>query len=260
MSLVVERRGSGPDLVMLHGWGMNSAVWSEFADRLADRYRLWLVDLPGHGQSEYSGQQTLVDWARACLTAGPPEGVWLGWSLGAEVALQAALQAPERVKALVSLCGTPRFVQAEDWTAAMARQTLDQFISASRHDHRKTLERFLALQVRGSEQARENLRALKQRLRSKPDPDPSALDAGLALLKTVDLRHRLSRLDCPTGWLFGERDTLVPAAVAGSLRERRLPGGWTEIIPGAAHAPFLSHPDETQAALLAMLEGLHADA
>lgn len=257
MSLAVQHMGQGPELVMLHGWGMNSAVWSGFAERLSQRYRLHLIDLPGHGDSPFNHEQELVEWSAACLAAAPERAVWFGWSLGAEVALQAALSQPVRVSGLLSLCGTPRFAQARDWTSAMAGQTLEQFIITSRQDHQKTLERFLALQVRGSEQARENLRELKRQLRLKPQPVPAALDAGLELLKSVDMRESLVRLDCPTGWLFGKRDTLVPAGAAENL-PAWLPDARIEVIAGAAHAPFLSHLDETVAQVLQILEGFDA--
>ena len=49
--LHVERMGAGPDLVMIHGWAMHSGIWNGVRDLLAARYRLHLVDLPGHGQS-----------------------------------------------------------------------------------------------------------------------------------------------------------------------------------------------------------------
>lgn len=257
MRLAVSTLGSGPELVLLHGWGMNSTVWAGFSESLAERFRLWLIDLPGHGDSPYNGERTLAEWASACLAVAPERAVWLGWSLGAEVVLQAALQQPERVATVIGLSGTPRFVQGNDWPHAMAPRTLEQFITASRQDHRRTLERFLALQVRGSEAARDNLRLLKQQLRLQPDPRPEALDAGLGLLKTVDLRDRLAQLACPTGWLFGARDTLVPAGVADALQEW-LPDARTEIISGAAHAPFLSHRSETVGAVETMLERFDA--
>ncbi|MEN8176184.1 MAG: pimeloyl-ACP methyl ester esterase BioH [Pseudomonadota bacterium] len=257
MTLAVSAMGSGPELVLLHGWGMNSTVWAGFSESLAERYRLWLIDLPGHGDSPYSGERTLADWASACLAVAPQRAVWLGWSLGAEVVLQAALQQPERVSAVIGLSGTPRFVQGDDWLHAMAPRTLEQFITASRQDHRRTLERFLALQVRGSETARDNLRLLKQQLRLRPDPRPEALDAGLGLLKTVDLRKQLAELSCPTGWLYGERDTLVPVAGSETLG-RWLPEARIRVIGGAAHAPFLSHRSETTDAVFTLLEPFHA--
>jgi pimeloyl-[acyl-carrier protein] methyl ester esterase len=167
------------------------------------------------------------------------------------------LAQPQRIAGVIGICGTPRFVQDHDWPYAMALETLQQFISASRQDHRKTLERFLALQVRGSEDSLETLRVLHERLRIKPDPQPAALDAALALLKHVDLRQRLAQLDCPTAWLFGERDNLVPADVALSLGEW-LTQAPTRVIPGSAHAPFLSHPSETLAVICALLESFDA--
>ncbi|MDX1266111.1 MAG: alpha/beta fold hydrolase, partial [Oceanisphaera sp.] len=51
MSVYVERRGRGPDLVLLHGWGMNGAVWQGLAPRLEADFRLHLVDLPVFGHS-----------------------------------------------------------------------------------------------------------------------------------------------------------------------------------------------------------------
>jgi pimeloyl-[acyl-carrier protein] methyl ester esterase len=238
---------------MLHGWGKHSAIWIGFAERLAEHYRLCLLDLPGHGNSPYGGERDPADWARACLEVAPQKAVWLGWSLGAQVAIQAALEQPHRVTGVMGLCGTPRFVQAHDWPHAMTLEALQQFVTASRQDHRKTLERFLALQVRGGDDSLETLRVLRERLRIKPEAQPAALDAGLELLKTLDLRKRLCALGCPTAWLFGERDTLVPAAVTISLGEL-LPQPQTRVIPGSAHAPFLSHPTETLDHLCSLLE------
>jgi pimeloyl-[acyl-carrier protein] methyl ester esterase len=135
----------------------------------------------------------------------------------------------------------------------MAPRTLDLFIQALGDDHSKTLERFLALQMLGSEQAQETLRKLKGRLRERPDPHPEALEAGLDLLKSSDLRPSLNELSCPVSWLYGDRDTLAPAAASTLL------GDWLErvsieVIPGAAHTPFLSHPAETYRAVSRFLE------
>lgn len=257
MSLAIEVRGEGRDLVMLHGWGMNSSVWSDFAHDLAKEYRVTLIDLPGHGHSPYLGQESLAGWTDACLDVAPERAVWLGWSLGSMIALQAAHRAPERVDGVMVVAGMPRFVQADDWPHAMAPRTLDLFIQALGDDHGKTLERFLALQMLGSDLAQETLRRLKSRLRERPDPHPQALEQGLDLLKSADLRPELGELACPTAWLYGDRDTLAPAKASGLLADW-LPKVVTEVIPGAAHTPFLSHPAETRRAVSRFLEQLHA--
>lgn len=257
MRLAAETRGSGRDLVMVHGWGMNSSVWADFAGELAASCRVTLIDLPGHGNSPFDGQHELGTWAADCLAAAPPSAVWIGWSLGSMVALQAARLAPERVAGVVVLAGMPKFVQSDDWPHAMAPRTLDLFSQALEVDHKGTLERFLALQMLGSSLAQETLRSMKRRLRERPDPHPEALQRGLELLKSADLRDDLGRLTCPTAWLYGDRDTLAPASAAWLLRQW-LPGVTAEVIPGAAHTPFLSHPDETRCAVGRFLERFDA--
>jgi pimeloyl-[acyl-carrier protein] methyl ester esterase len=198
LNLYRETRGQGPDLVLLHGWGMNAAVWRGLPADLALGHRLTAIELPGHGGSPFDpAWPGLADWADACLAAAPDRAVWLGWSLGGLVALAAARRAPERLAGLVLMTATPRFVQASDWPAAMAPATLARFHDGLLADPAGTLERFLALQVRGSEAARDTLRLLKRELAERPAPDPVALALGLDLLRDSDLRPLLRILTAP---------------------------------------------------------------
>ena len=50
-ALHIHTIGKGPDLVMLHGWGMHAGVWRLVSTSLAANFRVHTVDLPGHGQS-----------------------------------------------------------------------------------------------------------------------------------------------------------------------------------------------------------------
>ena len=172
------------------------------------------------------------------------------------VTLQAALTAPERVKGMLIIAGMPRFVQGADWPHAMALRTLNQFIQVLGDDLSRALERFLALQMLGSDLAVETLRGLKSKLRERPDPQPEALHAGLELLKRCDLRERLEVIDCPSAWSYGERDTLAPAA-ASEILKRWLPDASMHTISRAAHTPFLSHPAETEVLVRRSLEAWH---
>jgi pimeloyl-[acyl-carrier protein] methyl ester esterase len=253
MTLGTEILGSGENLVMVHGWGMNSVVWHDFAQRLASHHRITLIDLPGHGISPYAGQQSIESWAEACLEVAPEQALWLGWSLGSMVTLEAAISAPRRVRGIQIIAGMPRFVKGDDWPHAMARRTLNQFIDLLGDDMSRALERFLALQMLGSDLAVETLRDLKARLRERPDPNPEALQAGIEMLKHGDLRERLKGLACPTNWIYGGRDTLAPARASRHL-QHWLPKASTHIIERAAHTPFLSHPDETEKLLRDSLE------
>jgi pimeloyl-[acyl-carrier protein] methyl ester esterase len=241
MTLYHRQLGEGPDLLLVHGWGMNAAVWGPLPSELAQRFRVTVLELPGHGASEAAEVADLADWAARCLEVAPPRAHWLGWSLGGQVALRAALDAPERVAGLTLIATTPRFVQGADWSYAMPIEAFRQFADALAKDPNGALLRFLGLQVQGAEHARETLRLLRMELAQRPAASDTGLQQGLALLMHSDLRAGLAGLRCPSQWLFGSRDALVPAAL-GDWLGQHLAGSRIEVIAGAGHAPFLSHP------------------
>ena len=249
MSLYTQRLGYGPDLVLLHGWGMNAAVWEPLTPGLAERFRLTILELPGHGGSAPAATADLSEWVGLCLAAAPASAHWLGWSLGGQIALAAALSAPGRVTGLSLVGTTPRFVQDEGWSCAMPIETFEQFAAALHGDPGATLSRFLSLQVRGAEHARETLKQLRAELAQRPTASELGLSQGLELLLRNDLREGLRELACPSHWLFGSRDTLVPSALQGRLRDY-LPDADIEEIGGAGHAPFLSHPYQSLETLM----------
>jgi pimeloyl-[acyl-carrier protein] methyl ester esterase len=247
-------------LVLIHGWGMNAGVWAGLPETLKARFRAVALDLPGHGGAPFAPAQWSLDhWARACLSQAAAEGaeraIWLGWSLGGLVALQAARLAPERIDALVLLAATPRFVRAADWQVAVPEGTLGQFHDGLLADAAGTLERFLTLQVRGSENARGLLRQLRAGIAARPAAYPAALRTGLMLLREEDLRGPLPDIRPPALWVFGERDTLVPAAASERVA-LLMPEARVRVIPGAGHAPWLSHGDATTAAIDEFLDGI----
>lgn len=249
MSLYTRQLGYGPDLVLLHGWGMNAAVWEPLTAGLSERFRLTVMELPGHGGSAPAARADLSEWVQLCLAAAPASAHWLGWSLGGQIALAAALEAPQRITGLSLVGTTPRFVQDEDWACAMPVATFTQFAEALQADPGVTLNRFLSLQVKGAEHARETLKLLRAELTQRPAASKQGLAQGLDLLLRNDLRDRLGELACPSHWLFGARDTLVPTTLQARLREI-LPDAECEQISGAGHAPFLSHPYDSLETLM----------
>ena len=113
--------GSGPDVLLLHGWGMHSGVWEDVVEALLDHHRVTILDLPGHGYSRASrSDHTLDALTAAVLTVAPPRAAWVGWSLGGLAAQRAAIVAPERVSRLVLVSSTPCFVQRPDWPHGIA--------------------------------------------------------------------------------------------------------------------------------------------
>lgn len=254
MPLYACTLGEGPDIVLVHGWGMHSGVWEEVVEGLLDHHRVTVMDLPGHGYSRGpEAGRTLNDWATAVLAATPAPAAWIGWSLGGLVAQQVALMAPERVSRLVLVNSTPCFVQRPDWPHGVALPVLQRFAEELRQDYRAVLKRFIALEVHGSEHASAQLKQLKAMLFQHGEPDVAALEDGLAILETTDLRAEWSQIQCPTLLLMGQRDQLVPAG-AGEALLHRLPDARLQIFPRAGHAPFFSHLPEFVAQLRVFLD------
>ena len=251
MTLHVETVGQGRDLVLIHGWGMNSAIWSALVAPLAESYRLHMIDMPGHGHSPYGLTGSNIDqWVDAVMQVAPAKAVWIGWSLGSMLAQRAAVKFPDRVEGLVCIAGTPRFSQQGDWPHATSHETLYSSAAGLKQDCKKTLDSFLLLQARGDSEMSKLLQILRQGLSSCPEPDEQALEIGLELLLHTDLRADLSNLQCQSMWLFGRRDRLVPVAVADEIHDL-LPQAQIEIFQHAAHLPMLSD----QARCLQLLQG-----
>ena len=246
-----QTQGSGNcHLVLLHGWGLNAEVWRCIDEELSSHFTLHLVDLPGFGRSRGFGALSLADMAEAVLQQAPDKAIWLGWSLGGLVASQIALTHPERVQALVTVASSPCFSARDEWPG-IKPDVLAGFQQQLSDDFQRTVERFLALQTMGTETARQDARALKQAVLSLPMPSAEALNGGLEILRTVDLRQALVGLPMPFLRLYGRLDGLVPRKIV-PLLDDLWPESESILFDKAAHAPFVSHPAAFCEPLLAL--------
>jgi pimeloyl-[acyl-carrier protein] methyl ester esterase len=177
------------------------------------------------------------------LSSAFPEPINLcGWSLGGIIAQHWAAREPDKVQRLILVNSTPCFAARADWAFGMPQETLAQFAAELEKNHAATLRRFLALQVRGSEGERELLGALREKLFSRGEPHLDALRGGLAILRDADLRDALPQILQPTLVIAGEHDKLTPPEASHYLAQS-LPHARAVVVAGAAHAPFLSHPE-----------------
>jgi pimeloyl-[acyl-carrier protein] methyl ester esterase len=115
----------------------------------------------------------------------------------------------------------------------------EDFTRALADDPPAALRRFIALQAHGDAAARTIIRELRRQCCAMPPP--VALGAGLNLLRETDLRVQLDSIGQPTLIMHGAHDAVTPPA-AGAWLAQTLSNVRSTLMPGAAHAPFLSAP------------------
>ena len=243
MSLYHESFGQGPELVLIHGWGMNGDVWEGVIPKLSDKYRVTIIDLPGHGRSvDNLGDYSLDDLSQQIAAVLPDNPIVIGWSLGGMMATHLAATRPTSIKALVLVASAPKFVRDDTWQYGIDAQVLDSFAGDLKNDFKQTVKRFIAIQAMGSDHAREEQRTLRERVFRHGNPQIAALEGGLKLLQTADLRPCLAEIQQPTLLITGQHDSLFRRSAAEATQQL-LANARLAIISGAGHAPFLSHPD-----------------
>jgi len=256
--LYTEARGSGPTVVLLHGWGLNLRVWDGLAAALGDRFRIIAVDLPGHGRSTWLPERSsLAEQAaqvRETIAGIAAEYSLVGWSLGGQIALQlAATRSTAVVDRLALIATTPRFPAGADWPHGAPPERLAAQAADLQTDYRRTVSDFLELQVRGSTGGAEALAQLRAALFDhgsavNQGPNLAALARGLELLRDTDLRPLLPGINLPALVIAGQYDRVTPPAASRALADS-LPNARYVELRRAAHAPFLSHLPELSALL-----------
>lgn len=209
-------------LVLIHGVNDQAGTWWPVVPLLAQRFRLLIPDLAGHGESEpHDGVLPLpliVDRLHAIIERESRDRVTLvGNSMGGWVSMLYALAHRDRVERLV----------LED-ASGMAWPLTVPLVAQSRED---AVTMFRAVNGPGAEMPEWALDALLQRATDSPM---------LRVMKGNVLPHvldgRLADLDTPTTLIWGADDGLLPVGYAQALCAR-IRDAKLHVIDGAAHIP-----------------------
>jgi len=245
----VRCEGSGPAVVLLHGFTGSVESMQEVAKRLRARHRVVCVDLVGHGSSEapedlapYRMERCAAQLVRVAQVLRLGAAHWLGYSMGGRVALALAAWHPERVR---SLCLIGASAGLADPRERALRVRTDEALADS--IERDGLERFveywMALPLFAS-QARLGAAALAearaQRLRNRPHGLANSLRA-MGSGAQPPLHAALLELRAPVALVVGEEDPKF-RSLAGELA-RALPDARVLVVAEAGHAAHLEQPD-----------------
>ncbi|MCL1077173.1 pimeloyl-[acyl-carrier protein] methyl ester esterase [Parashewanella spongiae] len=253
-ALHIESIGEGRDLIMLHGWGMNSAVFAPLQQQLSG-FRVHYVDLPGFGHSQQLAGD-INTWVEHLINRLPTNAIWLGWSMGGLIATQAALAYPDKVTGLITVASSPYFVaNAEQSWPGIDPKVLAMFANQLDVDVKATIEHFLAIQAMGSQHAKQDIKKFKHQVLSRPLPHKAALEQGLGFLQQVDLREQLHNIEQPWLRIWGRLDGIVSRHVPPQMPIHH-EAVYDVIMKQASHAPFVSHQQEFVDVLLEWLKKL----
>ncbi len=245
-----EEAGAGPPLVLLHGIGASRSDWEYNVPAFARHYRVITPDLRGFGQSERSGNYGVATFAGdiwALLELLKVERFNLiGHSMGGAVALQMAVDRPERIERLIAADTLPSFQ-----TNTFGKRILFAY-------------RFLMMGVLGPQRLSRAVAAKlfpgpnQQALRDRATAGGMANDRGVYLetlrqLLGWSVLEQLGRLTMPVLVLAAEHDYFPPSdaeAFAKALHDARL-----KIFAGMHHALPLETPQAFNTAVLRFLSG-----
>lgn len=247
-------------VLFLHGFAGCADDWAEIAERLrAEGFASVAVDLPGHGSTgvpddadRYTAGSVVRDLATILDALGIPAAHWVGYSMGARVALRAALDAPERVRSLVLESASTGIPDPH-----ARRDRLERDLALARDIEARGIEWFVShwesqpifdTQRAVAPAARDALRA--RRLRHRPEGLARAL-RGFGQGAEPDLTPRLSAVRVPTLILAGELD---PPYLAHAERlASGIPDSERIVIDGAGHNIHLERPEPFGRTLVARL-------
>jgi pimeloyl-ACP methyl ester carboxylesterase len=227
-----EVAGEGEPVVLVHGLSGSTRWWSRNVSDIAQRYRIYLVDLPGFGKMRRLRRRFVLAEAASWLlewmcAVGLERAHLVGHSMGGYICLRLAARQPGVVRRLVLVApaGVP--------TGRSMVGHLGPLLGAVRY----AKPSFLPVLVRDAVRM-----------------GPSTLWRAARDLLAEDVREDLRRVEAPTLLVWGRLDPLVPTAVGNLLREE-IPDSRLVVLAGAAHVPMFDCPEEFDAALLAFLAG-----
>jgi pimeloyl-ACP methyl ester carboxylesterase len=239
-----EVHGSGPPLLLTHGYSSTSAMWRGQIAALSEHHKLVLWDMRGHGQSDYpddpaaySEALTVADMTALLDEVGAERAIVGGLSLGGYMSLAFYRAHPERVRALLIIDTGPGF-RKDDAREAWNRRA---------HD---TADRF----------EREGLAVLKSASHERSDVthrDATGLArAARGMLTQRDARviETLPDIKVPALVVVGADDT--PFLAASDYMAAKIPGANKVVIPAAGHAVNIDQPQAFLDAVLPFLESL----
>ncbi len=240
-------------MVFLHGVGGDHTVWDLEIPALAEEFHTIAPDLRGHGLStvpegsEFTFREFEQDLRQLLRQRDLDSAHFVGLSAGGLLALQLALDDPERVRSLVLFAAAARIdnhtravgqswadtLESEGFEPYIRRLAMDLFAPDWLESHMEFVDR-----IRDSQRGRDRR---------------GAIGWGRAMTN-FDLRAQVGRLRCPTLLVHGMEDQVVDPSHARLLRQA-IPGAEVRLLPNAGHMIPIEAPEAATEAIRGWIRG-----
>jgi pimeloyl-ACP methyl ester esterase len=252
VSLRYDRAGSGPAVLLIHGWTANRTFWERQVQALRDQHTVITVDLRGHGESSHprSGYTLAAlagDLEHLVRALAVPRIALVGWSMGGIVAQELALRLGDRVSALGLVCTTAGGL-TDDKRDKADTERFGAMQAAIAKDFRAFVRDFAPSLFKDGTAA-PLLPWVIGQLQKTP---AHVAEACFATVGTTDLRAKLGKLKVPTAVLHGRHDGVIPFSEAQQLA-KKIPGATLTVFEQSGHMPPFEEPDAFNAALVKFL-------
>ncbi|WP_432547857.1 alpha/beta fold hydrolase [Kineococcus sp. SYSU DK004] len=259
---VDDTGGPGRPVVLIHGWPLSGAAWSEQVPALqAAGYRVVTYDRRGFGRSDKTRSgydyDTLTEDLHALLEALDLTDVTLvGFSMGGgEVARYFTKYGTDRVRSAVFAGAVPPYLAQSDDNpdGPLSQEKADEMESGLKDDEDTFYDGFVTdfFSVDGvlkvTEAQRQDAIAL-----TKQADEKAALKA-MEAFGTTDFRDDLPKVTVPTLVVHGDGDAIVPFEGSGARTHAAIPGSRLHVVAGAPHGFNVSHAEEFNRVLIDFL-------
>ena len=247
VELWVERRGQGPDVLLIAGLGDPAEAWQPQLDGLADRSRLTAFDNRGAGRTPLTERPlsaaTMADDAGALLRAlEVPSAHVAGFSMGSAIAQELALRHRDLVRSLVLVS-----TYARPDALFLSQLTFWRWLPEVALSERAFYEAFFTWVYTPRAHADGSVGQIVEEALAFPHQQSvEAFQAQVDVCLGHDTADRLSQIAAPTLVLSGERDVILPPRFGRDVAQA-IPGARFEVLQGEAHQPFQEVPDEFNA-------------
>ena len=246
----LEGPSSLPPLVLSHSLGCDHAMWAPQMPDLLDHFQVLRYDTRGHGASASPpGDYTIEQLGRDVLGLADALGfktfAWCGLSMGGAIGQWLALNAPDRLTALVLANTAARFGTPEMWETR--RSAVREGGMAAIVDITK--QRFFSARMLEKDGGDPHVQSVQSVFLGT---DPAGYLGCCAALRDVDYRAVLGQIGTPTLVIGSDSDPSTPWADAGSVLAREIPGAQSEVLAGA-HLSNLAQPRTFTSAVLEFL-------